>query len=136
MTWNPNCVLCGLARVPALTITDAELYVPIVTLLTEDSAKRSKLLSEGFKKPVSWNAYKVIAEKSYVVDAFIRELIDSIWQGINRLIFLDYESNANRVIVNSHRRYFLQRVELKITTLKLMKETFIISRLKIKMQMI
>ena len=125
-----------MARVPALTITDAELYVPIVTLLTEDSAKRSKLLSEGFKKPVSWNAYKVIAEKSYVVDAFIRELIDSIWQGINRLIFLDYESNANRVIVNSHRRYFLQRVELKITTLKLMKETFIISRLKIKMQMI
>ena len=78
MTWNPNCVLCGLARVPALTITDAELYVPVVTLLTEDSAKRSKLLSEGFKKPVSWNAYKVIAEKSYVVDAFIRELIDSI----------------------------------------------------------
>ena len=125
-----------MARVPALTITDAELYVPIVTLLTEDSAKRSKLLSEGFKKPVSWNAYKVIAEKSYVVDAFIRELIDSIWQGINRLIFLDYESNANRVTVNSHRRYFLQRVELKITTLKLMKETFIISRLKIKMQMI
>ena len=125
-----------MARVPALTITDAELYVPIVTLLTEDSAKRSKLLSEGFKKPVSWNAYKVIAEKSYVVDAFIRELIDSIWQGINRLIFLDYESNANRVIVNSHRRYFLQRVELKITTLKLMKETFISSRLKIKMQMI
>ena len=125
-----------MARVPALTITDAELYVPIVTLLTEDSAKRSKLLSEGFKKPVSWNAYKVIAEKSYVVDAFIRELIDSIWQGINRLIFLDYESNANRVIVNSHRRYFLQKVELKITTLKLMKETFIISRLKIKMQMI
>ena len=32
-----------------LTITDAKLYVSIVTLKTEDNAKLSKLLSEGFK---------------------------------------------------------------------------------------
>ena len=29
-------------------ITDAKLYVPIVTLSTEDNVKLSKLLSEGF----------------------------------------------------------------------------------------
>ena len=30
-------------------ITDGKLYVPVVTLPTEDNAKLSKLLSEGFK---------------------------------------------------------------------------------------
>ena len=45
------------------TITDAKHYVPIVTISTEDNAKLSKLLSEGFKRPVYWNEYSVIEEK-------------------------------------------------------------------------
>ena len=64
LTWNPNSVLCTLAGASTFTITDAKLYVPIVTLSTEDNVKLSKLLSKGFKRPVCWNAYKVIAEKS------------------------------------------------------------------------
>ena len=36
-------------------ITDAKLYVPIVTLSTEYSAKLSKLLNEGFERSVYWN---------------------------------------------------------------------------------
>ena len=35
-----------------LKITDAKLYAPIVTLSAEDNAKLSKLLGEGFKRPV------------------------------------------------------------------------------------
>ena len=38
-------------------ITDANLYVPIVTLSAEDKAK---LLGEGFKRFIYWNKYKVI----------------------------------------------------------------------------
>ena len=41
----------------AFAITDTKLYVQVVTLKTEDNAK---LLSEGFKRSVSWNKYKVI----------------------------------------------------------------------------
>ena len=62
MTWNPNCILCILTGASTFTITDEKLYVAIVTLSTEDSAKLLKLLSEGFKRPAYWNAYKVIAE--------------------------------------------------------------------------
>ena len=40
-----------------------KLYIPIVTLKTEDNKKLSKLLSEGFKRPIYWNEYKVIPEK-------------------------------------------------------------------------
>ena len=112
LTWDPNCVLCTLAGASTFTVTDAKLYIPIVTLSTEDNAKLSKLLSEGFKRPFYWNAYKVIAE-TYDANASIRESIDSSCQGINRLFDLAYEGGANRVIVNSHRRFFLPRIKIK-----------------------
>ena len=38
-------------------ITDTKLYVPVVTLKTEDNAKSSKLLNEGFKRSIYWNEY-------------------------------------------------------------------------------
>ena len=46
LTWNSNCVLCTLDGGSTFTITDAKLYVPVVTLSTEDYAKLLKLLSE------------------------------------------------------------------------------------------
>ena len=46
LTWDPNCVLCTLDGASTFTITDAKLYVPIVTLSTEDNAKLSILLSK------------------------------------------------------------------------------------------
>ena len=45
-------------------MTDAKLYVPIVTLSTDSSAKLAKQISEGFKRPVHWNKYKTIDSKS------------------------------------------------------------------------
>ena len=33
----------------------------------EDNEKLSTLLSEGFKRPVYWNAYKAVTEKSYIM---------------------------------------------------------------------
>ena len=113
LKWNPNCMLCTLAGDSTFTITDAKLYFSIVTLSTEDNAKLSKLWSEGFKRHVYWNAYKVIAEKSYNVNDPIRETIDFSCQGINKLFVLSYEGCTDRVTVNSHRRYFLPRVEIE-----------------------
>ena len=45
LTWDPNFVLCNLVRPSTFAITDAKLYVPIITLSTEDNANISKLLS-------------------------------------------------------------------------------------------
>ena len=100
-------MLSNLNGASTFTITDAKLYVPIVTLSTENNAKLSKLLSEGFKIPVYWNAYKVIAEKWFDANASKKESIDSSCQGTNRVLVLAYEVGGNRVIVDSHRRYFL-----------------------------
>ena len=48
--WYENCILSSAGNNATFTITDAKLYVPIVTLSAEDNAKLSKLLGEGFKR--------------------------------------------------------------------------------------
>ena len=52
LKWIENCILSNAGTAATFTITDAKLYVPIVTLRTEDNTKLSKLLSEGFKRPI------------------------------------------------------------------------------------
>ena len=65
LSWNENCILTSLAGNTTFTITDAKLYVPAVTLSTEDNTRLTKLLGEGFKRSVYWNKYKVIRNKIY-----------------------------------------------------------------------
>ena len=96
----------------SLKITDAKLCVPIFTLSTEDNAKLSNLLTEGFKRSVYWNKYKVIPEQRYNANDNIRKLIDPSWQRINRLSVLAYLNDANPT-VNSQRKYFLPGVGIE-----------------------
>ena len=62
LKWIKNCVLTTAAigananvtsaNSATFKITDARLYVPIVTLSIEDNSKLSKLLNEGFTRPI------------------------------------------------------------------------------------
>ena len=91
-------------------IIDAKLYVPIVTLRTEDNTKLSKLLSEGFRRSIYLNKYKVIF-KDYN-NEYIRGRIDASFQGVNKLFVLPYAGGANVTNENSYRRYFLPRIKI------------------------
>ena len=115
LSWDPNCVLCSLVGASTFTIADAKLYLPFVTLSNEYNTKLSKLLSEGFKRPVYWNKYKIIPNKTYDENDYIRESLDASYQGVMRLFVLPYRDRgaANRVIAESHRRYFLPRVKIE-----------------------
>ena len=115
LSWDANCVLSNLVGALTFTITDVKLYVPIVTLSIDDNAKLSKLLSEGFKRPVYWNKYKIIPNKTYNENDYIRELLDASYQGVKKLFALAYKDHggANTVPVYSHRRYFLPRVKIE-----------------------
>ena len=113
LSWNENCILNSEAGNTTFTITDARLYVPVVTLSIEDNAKLTKLLSERFKGSLYWNKYKVIPNKTYNWNNCIRELLDASYQGVKRLFLLAYDNtNANRVTIDSHRRYFLLRIKI------------------------
>ena len=63
LKWSKNCILSSKHSNSVFTITDTKLYVSIVTLKTEDNTKLSKLLSQGFKRPIYWNEFKVIPMK-------------------------------------------------------------------------
>ena len=74
-------------------ITDLKLYVLVVTLSTEDSAKLAKQLDEGFKISVYWNKYKVTDNKVAAItrtnrEKNIRELSDSIMKELKDCLFL------------------------------------------------
>ena len=62
LKWIERCLLT-VANTATFKITDAKLYVPIVTLSAEDNAKLSKLLGKGFKRSIYWNKCKVINNK-------------------------------------------------------------------------
>ena len=98
LKWYERCLLSA-ATTAFFRITEAKLYVPIVTLSIEDHSKLKKLLKEGFKRPVYWNEYKVIPNKTVELAAvndvkYIRELLDSSWQGVKRLFVLAYNNTA------------------------------------------
>ena len=63
-------------------------YVPIVTLSGEGNAKLSKSLTEGFKRLVYWNKYKIIPNKTYDENGNIRELLDLSYQELKDYLFL------------------------------------------------
>ena len=45
-------------QVPTFTITDTKLYVPAVTLSTQDNAKLLEQLKSVFKRTVNWDKYQ------------------------------------------------------------------------------
>ena len=51
LKWYERCLLTA-ANTASFRITDPKLYVPIVTLSIEDNSKLTKLLNEGFKRPI------------------------------------------------------------------------------------
>ena len=120
LSWYENYILYSAGNNTTFTITDAKLYVPIVTLSAEENAKLSELLGEGSKRPVYWNKYKVIPNKTAEIATYneekpIRELLDFSCQGVKRLFVLAYNNTEgnNQVSIDSFRKYFLPRVKIK-----------------------
>ena len=78
-------------------------------------------MNEGFKRPIYWNEYKVIPNKTVELAAvndvkYLRELLDSSWQRVKRLFVLAYNNTAgnDQVSVDSYKKYFSSRVKIDI----------------------
>ena len=126
LNWNNNCVMYGADtyaggnnandRETTFKITSTKLYVPAVILSTKDNVNLTKQLSEGFKRSVYWNEYKSkIETKTADNDNITRFPLDASFQGANRLFVLAFnntDNNANKIERDSHRKYFLPRVDI------------------------
>ena len=61
LNWSENCVIVATnvaVQATTFSITDRKRYVPVVTLSTQDNAKRLELLKSGFKRTMNWNKYQ------------------------------------------------------------------------------
>ena len=55
LIWSKNCVSsCGTGQAK-FAIADPKLYVPVVTVSTQDNAKLLEQLKCGFKRTINWN---------------------------------------------------------------------------------
>ena len=80
------CKLCySWNQVPTFTITETNLYVPVVTLSTQDNSKLLPQLKSSFKRRISWNKYLAKPEL-LAQNANLNHLIEPSLQEINRLV--------------------------------------------------
>ena len=132
LNWNNNCVMYGADAnadgndtETTFKIKRTKLYVPIVTLSTKDNINLTKQLNKGFKRSVYWNEYKSkIESKEADKNNLTGFLLYVSFQGTNRLFALAFNNTtendnevpasntANRVQRDSHRKYFLPRVDI------------------------
>ena len=63
LIWSRDCVIIYTNvddRDPRFTTTETNLYVQIVTLLTQNNEKLLPQLKSGFKRTIRWNKYYTI----------------------------------------------------------------------------
>ena len=120
LKWIENCIVSNARTAATFKITDTKLYVPIVTLKTEDNTNLSKWLSNRFKRSIYWNKYKVIDNILVQItndndEKYIGELLDSSYQRVKRLYVLAYNNTEGdkKVSIDSFRKYFLPWVKIE-----------------------
>ena len=112
MTWSENCVIISTNvanQNPTFTITETNLYVPVVTLSTQDNTKLLPQLKSGFKRTISWNKYLPKPEL-LAQNPNLNHLVEPSFQEVNGLFVLAFEKDTQRI---SKRRYYIPNVEIK-----------------------
>ena len=79
-------------------ITDTNLYVPAVTLSTEDDNKRSEQLKTGFKRTITWNKYRSKMSNQTKTNN-LNYLIDPTFTKVNRFVLL-LENEDDKSIIH------------------------------------
>ena len=112
LTWSASCLIIDALianQMPTFTITDKNLYVPIVTLSTQDNTELLQQLKSGFKITINWNKCQskvTVQEQNW----YLHYLIDPNFHGVNRLFVLSFEINTGPA---SYKKYYLPQVEIK-----------------------
>ena len=82
LTWSSACVVTDSRGVGRFAITDTKLYVPVVTLSTQENTKLLQQLKSGFKGVINWNKYLSNPEL-LAQNPNLNHLIEPSFQGVN-----------------------------------------------------
>ena len=112
LTWPSTCVIVSNnigAQNATFAITDTKLYVPVVTLSTQENAKLLQQLKSGFKRAITWNKY-LCKPELLRQNPNLNHLVEQSFQGVYRLFLLGFEDDAHR---RNSKRYNFPNVEIK-----------------------
>ena len=123
LTWSSTCVVVStnIANQGAtFTITDTRLYVPVVTLSTQENAKLLQELKSGSKRVINWNKY--LSKPELVAqNPNLNHLVEPSFHRVNRLFVLAFENDEERT---SYDQYYLPNVEIKDYNIMINGENF------------
>ena len=125
--WSRKCII--VARTanyenPTFQINDTKLYVPIVTLSSQENRKLVKQLESGFKRTIHWNKY-LAKTTNQARNRYLDYRIDTSFQGVNRLFVLSFKDHDG---LDSHKQYHLLTVKKNNLILWSMEENFFINQ--------
>ena len=123
LTWSSTCVLIATGiqnQNPTFAITDTKLYVPVVTLSTQENTKFFQQLKSGFKRVINWNKY-LSKPELLAKNTNVNHLVEPSFQGVNRLFVLAFENEDDRT---SDEQYYLPTVEIKDYNIMINGENF------------
>ena len=109
LAWSKDCVITNSTGEGKFAITDTKLYFSVVTLSTQDNAKLLQQLEFSFKRTINWSKYES-EPKTFAQNRYLNHLINSSFQGVNRLFVLSFENENDR---KSHSTYYLPKLEIK-----------------------
>ena len=125
--WSANCVIIYTDvnnQVPTFTITETNLYVPLVTLSTQHNEKLLPQLKSHFKRKIGCSKY--LAKPGLLTqNANLNYLIEPSFQVVNRLFVLAFENDDQRT---SNKRYYIPNVEIKDCNVVIDGKTFLINQ--------
>ena len=110
LTWSTNYVIVSTNvanQNAAFAITDTKLYVPVVTLSTQDNSKLLQQLKSGFKRVINWNKY-LSKPELLEQNPNLNHLVEPSFQGVNRIFVLAFENDTQRT---SAKGYYIPNVE-------------------------
>ena len=123
LAWSSTCVLVAInieAHNATFAITDTKLYVPVVTLSTQENTKFLQQLKSGFKRVINWNKY-LSKPELLARNPNLNHLVEPSFQGVNRLFVLAFENDDDR---KSSDEYYLPIVEIKYYNIMINGENF------------
>ena len=75
LIWSKDCVITNSEGEGKFQITETKLYVPVMTLSTQDNVKLLQQLKSSFKKIINWNKYESDI-RTYAQNRYLNHLIN------------------------------------------------------------
>ena len=129
LTWSSTCVIASVIlanQAATFALTDTKLYVPVVTLSTQENTNFFQQLKSGFKRVINWNKY-LSKPELLAQNPNFNHLVEPSFQGVNRLFVLAFENDNHRT---SNERYYLPTVEIKVYNIMINGENFLVQPIK------